>query len=71
MVSDVVAKIEAIFDIQFLNSDVYFISYFPSDLHMSDVLLVTCSAFLMSFFATLYPAYSASKTEPAEVLRYE
>ena len=71
VVSDVVAKIEAIFDIQFLNSDVYFISYFPSDLHMSDVLLVTCSAFLMSFFATLYPAYSASKTEPAEVLRYE
>ena len=71
VISDVVAKIEDIFGIQFLNSDVYFISYFPSDLHMSDVWLVTCSAFFMSFIATLYPAYSASRTEPAEVLRYE
>ncbi|MBV1915946.1 MAG: lipoprotein-releasing ABC transporter permease subunit [Pseudomonadales bacterium] len=71
VISDVVAKVEDIFGIQFLNSDVYFISYFPSDLHMSDVWLVTCSAFFMSFIATLYPAYSASRTEPAEVLRYE
>lgn len=71
VISDFVAKIEEIFGIEFLSSDVYFISYFPSDLHASDVLLVTCSAFAMSFIATLYPAYSASKTEPAEVLRYE
>ncbi len=71
VISDFVAMIEQFFGIQFLNSDVYFISYFPSDLHFSDVLLVTCSAFFMSFIATLYPAYSASKTEPAEVLRYE
>lgn len=71
VISDFVEKVEEIFGIEFLSSDVYFISYFPSDLHTSDVLLVTCSAFAMSFIATLYPAYSASKTEPAEVLRYE
>ena len=71
VISDFVAMIESFFGIQFLSADVYFISYFPSDLHASDVVLVTCSAFFMSFLATLYPAYSASKTEPAEVLRYE
>jgi len=68
---DVVQAIEQFFGIQFLNAEVYFISYLPSDLHTSDVLLVTGSAFVMSFIATLYPAYSASRTDPAEVLRYE
>ncbi|MBL4583107.1 MAG: lipoprotein-releasing ABC transporter permease subunit [Pseudomonadales bacterium] len=71
VVSDVVQAIEQFFGIQFLNAEVYFISYLPSDLHTSDVLLVTGSAFVMSFIATLYPAYSASRTDPAEVLRYE
>jgi lipoprotein-releasing system permease protein len=43
----------------------------PSDVHASDVVLVGLGAFLMSVLATLYPAWRAARTEPAEALRYE
>ena len=70
-VTDLVAWIEQLFDIQFLSSDVYFISYLPSRLDWSDVGMIGSSALVISFLATLYPAWRASKTEPAEALRYE
>jgi lipoprotein-releasing system permease protein len=50
---------------------VYFISYLPSQLEMSDVTLIASAAMIISFFATLYPAWRASRTQPAEALRYE
>ena len=43
----------------------------PIQLNINDVVVIVCSALLMSFLATLYPAYRASKTLPAEVLRNE
>ena len=43
----------------------------PVDLQWLDVLTVSGSALLMSFLATLYPAYRASLTQPAEVLSHE
>ncbi|MFT6259846.1 MAG: lipoprotein-releasing system permease protein [Crocinitomicaceae bacterium] len=70
-VTDVIAWVERMLDIQFLNANVYFISYLPSQLKFSDVMIVTGSGFLMSFLATLYPAYRASKIQPAEALRYD
>ena len=51
--------------------DVYFISYLPSQLLWSDVAMITSSALLLSFLATIYPAIRASKIQPAEALRYE
>ena len=66
-----VAGLEKLFGHQFLSSDVYFISYLPSELRSSDVLMICGAALLMSFLATLYPAWRASRTEPAEALRYE
>lgn len=66
-----VAGLEKLFGHQFLSSDVYFISYLPSELRASDVVLICGAALLMSFLATLYPAWRASRTEPAEALRYE
>lgn len=66
-----VAAIERFFDHQFLSSDVYFISYLPSELRSDDVVLICCSALAMSFLATIYPAWRASRTQPAEALRYE
>ena len=70
-VTDLVAWIEQILGIQFLSAEVYFISYLPSELIWSDVGLITVAALLISFVATLYPAWRASRTQPAEALRYE
>jgi len=70
-VSDLVAWIESVLGIQFLSSDVYFISYLPSELQLGDVSLVIGVTLAMSFLATLYPAWRAAKVEPAEALRYE
>ncbi len=70
-VSAMVAGLESLFGIQFLSSDVYFISYLPSQLIWSDVVLICLTALGMSFAATLYPAWRASRTEPAEALRYD
>jgi len=71
LVTPAVAWIESVFGIQFLHSDVYPISYLPSDLHWSDALYVVAIALTISFFATLYPAWRASRVQPAEALRYE
>ena len=70
-VSDIIAWIEKVSGVQFLNGDVYFISYLPSQLLWSDVAMITSSALVLSFLATIYPAVRASKIQPAEALRYE
>lgn len=70
-VTDLVAWIEHTFGIQFLSADVYFISYLPSQLQWPDVMLITSTALGISFLATIYPAWRASRTQPAEALRYE
>jgi lipoprotein-releasing system permease protein len=70
-VSAIIGAIETVFRTQFLSPDVYFISDLPSQLLWSDVCVVTGSALAMSLLATLYPAWRASKVEPAEALRYE
>lgn len=70
-VSDIIAWVERLMGIEFLSADVYFINYLPSQLNWSDVGIITASALLISFVATLYPAWRASRTQPAEALRYE
>ncbi|MES2824776.1 MAG: lipoprotein-releasing ABC transporter permease subunit [Pseudomonadota bacterium] len=71
VVTDLVSGIEKLSGVQFLHSDVYPISYLPSDLQWSDVLQVLSTALIISFFASLYPAWRASRVQPAEALRYE
>jgi len=66
-----VAGLENLLGRKFLSSDVYFINYLPSQLRVEDVVLICSAALAMSFFATLYPAWRAARTEPAEALRYE
>jgi lipoprotein-releasing system permease protein len=67
----VVPFIEQLFRVQFLAKDVYYISELPSDLRYHEVMLVAGLSFLISMLATLYPSWRASKTQPAEALRYE
>jgi lipoprotein-releasing system permease protein len=66
-----VPTIEAIFRVQFLPRDIYFISQLPSDVRLNDVLTVGLMAFGLSILATLYPSRRAAKVQPAEALRYE
>ena len=63
--------IQRAFNVQFVSSSVYFINYLPSRIQVSDVLEVAGLAFLLSLLATLYPAFIAFRTQPAEALRYE
>lgn len=70
-VTSFVAFIEHLLGIQFLNANVYFISYLPSELQWQDVAIVSGAGLLMSFVATLYPAWRAARIKPAEALRYE
>ncbi|WP_108651175.1 lipoprotein-releasing ABC transporter permease subunit LolE [Dongshaea marina] len=53
---------------QFLNPDIYFIDFIPSQLHLGDVAIVSGCVLLMSLIATLYPAFLASTVEPAQEL---
>ncbi len=70
-VETIVPAIENFFGTQFMPADVYYISDLPSELHWGDVGRITVVAFLLSVLATLYPAWRASRTQPAEALRYE
>lgn len=70
-VSALVNWLERLSGQQIFSSDVYFISTLPSELRLEDVLLVTLAALSLSFLATLYPAWRAAQTQPAEALRYE
>ena len=61
---------------QFLNSifsdaNIYLISHLQTRIDLIEVLYICAAALLVSLLATLYPAYRASKIQPAEVLRYE
>ncbi|MGE6527983.1 lipoprotein-releasing ABC transporter permease subunit [Pseudomonas sp. NPDC077382] len=70
-VSALVSWLEKVSGQHIFSSDVYFISTLPSELRLQDVLLVTLAALLLSFLATVYPAWRAAQTQPAEALRYE
>ncbi|KJH85281.1 cell division protein FtsX [Pseudomonas fluorescens] len=70
-VSAAIAGLETLIGHKFLNADVYFIDYLPSQLQADDVLMVCGAALVLSFLATLYPAWRAARTQPAEALRYE
>ncbi len=63
--------VEHTFNVQFLSADVYYISEVPSDLHWNDVGWIGGIALVFCLFATLYPAWRASRTQPAAALRYE
>jgi len=70
-VETIVPAIEQLFGTQFMPADVYYISDLPSELQWRDVTAICTISFLLSIVATLYPAWRASRTQPAEALRYE
>ncbi len=69
--SSILKGIELAFGVQLLPEDVYYITGLPTDLQASDVSTIAAVALAMAFVATLYPAWRAARTAPAEALRYE
>jgi len=67
----IVSGIEYLLGFKFLSADVYFISDFPSDLNWQDVSKVSVIAFLLAVLSTLYPAWRAAITRPADALRHD
>ena len=69
--TQLVAVLEHYLHLHFISSSVYFIDYLPSQLAWLDVVRISAVAFFMSLLATIYPAWRAGRTRPAEALRYE
>jgi lipoprotein-releasing system permease protein len=67
----IVGSLEAVFGIKFLAADVYFISDLPSELRLADVAKIATIALALALGSTLYPAWIAARTAPAEALRYD
>jgi len=70
-IETIIPAIEGFFGVQFMAADVYYISDVPSKLVWGDVYVIATISFALSLVATLYPAWQASRVNPAEVLRYE
>jgi lipoprotein-releasing system permease protein len=67
----IITVIQKITGLNFFSKDIYYLDHFPSQIVPSDVVLISVTAVLISFIATLYPSWQASRMLPAEALRYE
>jgi len=67
----IVPFLERLFHASFLPKDVYLISQMPSDPRAGDIVPIAIVSLLLSFVATIYPSWRASRVNPAEALRYE
>jgi lipoprotein-releasing system permease protein len=66
-----VNSLQSLLHMQILSSSIYFVDYLPTKIMVKDLFEVCVMAILMSFVATIYPAWRASKTVIAEALHYE
>jgi lipoprotein-releasing system permease protein len=67
----IVPAIERILGIHFLDPSIYFIQGLPSDPRAADVVPIGVISLVLALAATLYPSWRASRTRPAEALRYD
>ena len=63
--------LEGLTDTNLFAAEVYFLSKLPAVVEIEDTILISSMSIFLSFLATLYPAWKASKTLPAEAMRYE
>lgn len=67
----IVNHLQSLFDINLLSSNIYFVNFLPSKIIFKDLWQVSLIAIVMSFLATIYPSWRASRTVIAEALHYE
>jgi lipoprotein-releasing system permease protein len=70
-VFEIVSWVEQLFQTEFLPADVYYISDITADVRPKEVFTYAVSAFAITILATIYPAWRAARTMPAEALHYE
>lgn len=70
-VTQLVSALESFFKIKLFATETFFISFLPSQLQISDVVLIAICALVLSLLATLHPAWRAAQVQPAEALRHE
>ena len=70
-VPNLVSWFEAALGAPFLDTEVYPIDYIPVDMRWTDVSMIAGVALMLNIVATIYPALRASRTVPADELRYE
>ncbi|NUF50131.1 lipoprotein-releasing ABC transporter permease subunit LolE [Gilliamella sp. ESL0250] len=66
--SNIMGFVESLMGHKILNSNIYFIDFLPSEIHLFDVLVVFITSMLLSLIASYYPARRACKVEPARIL---
>lgn len=69
--TEIVNFLQSLLGLHILSSSIYFVDYLPSKILLSDLIQVSMASLIMSFIATIYPAWRASKTVIAEALHYE
>ena len=70
-VTSIAAGLERVTGVTLVDPRVYFIAELPSEIRTGDVVLIACVALALGMLATLYPAWRAARTHPAESLRHE
>ena len=70
-IADLIGWLESLLGMTFLDTSIYPIDYIPVDLRWGDVTTIATVALVLNVLATIYPALRASRTVPAEELRYE
>lgn len=70
-INEIKLLLESMTNVSLFNPAVYFLSNLPAKLFISDVVTIITMSLMISFLATIYPAYKASKSNPADILRYE
>jgi len=70
-INEIVEFVEKLLSIDIFPSDVYFLDKLPAKINYFDTIMIAGASILISFLATIYPAWRASQLDPVEALRYE